>query len=111
MCLRDGSAQTTVLSATLTNHEIMRLTTLKGSIRIIFLQSPHCAANCLQHVRKVARAQPCANHVQHIQRSSRATCRVPRGTKGQLIYFNFILLAEPLTDEGREETGVPGENP
>ena len=27
------------------------------------------------------------------------------------IYLNFILLAEPLTNEGGEETGVPGENP
>ena len=25
--------------------------------------------------------------------------------------FSFILLAEPLTDEGGEETGEPGENP
>ena len=48
-------------------------------------------------------------------------CYVPRGTKGQLnywvwqswnpIYLSFILLAEPLTDKGREETGVPRENP
>ena len=49
-------------------------------------------------------------------------CYVPRGMKGQLsykiwqrflnrIYLSFILLAEPLTDEGGEETGVPGENP
>ena len=46
---------------------------------------------------------------------------VPRGMKGQLsyyvwqslnyIYFSFILLAEPLTNEGGVETGVPGENP
>ena len=58
----------------------------------------------------VAWAQLCVNHVQHIERLSRATCRVPRGTKGQLsyyvwqslnrIYFSFILLAEPWTDEG-----------
>ena len=34
----------------------------------------------------VARVQLCANHVQHIERLSRATCRVPRGTKGQLRY-------------------------
>ena len=34
----------------------------------------------------VARAQSCANHVQHIERLSRVTCRVPRGTKGQLSY-------------------------
>ena len=27
------------------------------------------------------------------------------------IYFSFVYLAEPLTDEGGEETGVPGENP
>ena len=26
-------------------------------------------------------------------------------------YFSFNLLAEPLTDEGGEETGAPGENP
>ena len=25
--------------------------------------------------------------------------------------FSFILLSEPLTDEGGEETGVPGEIP
>ena len=45
-------------------------------------------------------------------------CCVPPGTKGQLsyklcqssnhIYFNFILLAEPLTDEGVEEICAPG---
>ena len=68
----------------------------------------------------VARAQLCVEHVEHIKRLSRATCRVPRGTKGQLsclvrqsrnpISFSFILSAEPLTDEGGEETGVPGEN-
>ena len=27
------------------------------------------------------------------------------------IYLSFILLAEPLTDEGGEETRVPKENP
>ena len=35
---------------------------------------------------QVAKAQLCANHVQHIERLSRASCRVPRGTKGQLSY-------------------------
>ena len=34
---------------------------------------------------QVAMAQLCANHVQHIGRSSRVTC-VPRGTKGQFSY-------------------------
>ena len=48
-------------------------------------------------------------------------CHMPLGTKGQLsyyvwqslyrIYLSFILLAEPLTDGGGEETGVPRENP
>ena len=53
---------------------------------------------------------------------SRATCGVPRGTKGQLsyyagqslnrIYFSFLFYwLKPLTDEGGEETGVPKENP
>ena len=62
---------------------------LKGAIRD-FLQSPHCAANCLQHVRSsglgaivyTSRATHTAlitcnthsaHHVQHTQRSSRAT--------------------------------------
>ena len=35
---------------------------------------------------QVARVQSCANHVQHIERLSRATCRAPRGTNGQLSY-------------------------
>ena len=30
------------------------------------------------------RSLKCANHVQHIDRLSRATCSVPLGTKGQL---------------------------
>ena len=34
---------------------------------------------------QVARMQSCANHMQHIVHSSRATC-VPLGTKGQLSY-------------------------
>ena len=42
-----------------------------------FLKSAHCAANRLQHVgyAQMARAQSCANHVQHIERLSRSTCR------------------------------------
>ena len=56
------------------------------------------------------------------------SCYVPRDMKGQLSYinyiyiyislaelnricFSFIVLAEPLTYEGGEETGVSGENP
>ena len=45
-------------------------------------QSAHCAANCLQYVRL---SDPgvvvCKSRAAH-----RATCRVPRGTKGQLSY-------------------------
>ena len=58
---------------------------LKGAVRD-FLQSSHCAANYLQHARSCARAQLCANHVQHTERLFRATCRVPRGPEGQLSY-------------------------
>ena len=41
-----------------------------------FLQSPHCAANRLQHVRSNGPGAIMCNHVQHIERLSRATCRV-----------------------------------
>ena len=70
---------------------------------------------------QVAWAQLCANHVQHIDRFSPATCRVMCNVvrRDSLaikfvrveIPFNFILLAEPLTNEGGEETGVRRENP
>ena len=65
----------------------------------------------------MARVSSYANHVQHIER---ATCHVAKGIKGSsAIKFErgeiaFILAVfywlEPLTDEGGEETGVPGEN-
>ena len=45
---------------------------LKGTIRD-FLQSPHSAANRLQHVRASGPAQLCANHEQHIECLSRAS--------------------------------------
>ena len=56
-----------------------------GAVRD-FLQSPRCAVNCLQHFPQMAKAQSCDNHVQYIERLSRATCYVPLGTKGQLSY-------------------------
>ena len=46
---------------------IIIIVAFKGVIRDV-LQSPHSAANCLQHARSVTRAQSCANHVQHIER-------------------------------------------
>ena len=77
---------------------------------------------------QVAQAQSCANHVQHIERLLRATCHVTCHVVRRIssaikfvcvcvcvcvcdIYFSFILLAEQLTNEGGEESGVPGENP
>ena len=47
------------------------------------------------------------------------SCRVVRRDSSAIksdkslnrIHFDFVLLAEPLTDEGGEEIGVPGENP
>ena len=60
--------------------------------------------------------------MQHIERLSCATRRVPLGMKGQLsfnIKFDRVKIAfilellywlKPLTDEGGEETGAPREN-
>ena len=63
-----------------TGHVI--IITLKGAIRDFY--------NLLRTVSntyaQLAREQSCANHVQHIERLSRATCSVPLGTKGQLSY-------------------------
>ena len=98
---------------------IRRRIALKGAIQD-FLQSPHCTANHLQHLRW---SGPGA-----IVSKSRAphwvlimcymSCYIPCGKKRQLscwvwqswkrIYLSFILLAEPLTDEGGEKTRVPG---
>ena len=86
----------------------------KGATRD-FLQSPHWAPRTVSNTYdQAARAQSSANYVQHIERLSRATRRVPRGTKGQLSYwlwrswsaftlvvvwgffFFFFLLAETI---------------
>ena len=56
---------------------------LKGAHRDFFVTAPRTVSNAYV---QVARAQSSANHVQHIERLSRATCRVPLGTKGQLSY-------------------------
>ena len=79
---------------------------LKGAIRDFFyslLTAPRTVSNTYA---QVTRTQSCANHVQHIEHSSRATCRGPLDTKGQLscwvsqslngIHFSFILLAETI---------------
>ena len=71
---------------------------MQFEIFYILLTAPRIVPNTYA---QVARAQSCPNHEQHIERSSRATCR---------IYLSFISLAELLTDEAGEETGEPGEN-
>ena len=78
---------------------------LKGAIRDL-LQSPHSAANRLRHVRTIRNCVQimCATWYE-------GTAQLLSLTELKSHLFNFILLAEPLTDEGGEETGVPGENP
>ena len=81
-------------------------------------RSPHCAANCLQHVRSNGPgANMCKSRAAH---RAFTTCNMPCATwyegTAQLLSVTelkplFVLLAEQLTDEGGEETGVPGENP
>ena len=54
---------------------------LKGAFGDFLLIGPRTVSSTYP---QVAKAQSCANHVEHIKRLSRATCRVPRGKKGQL---------------------------
>ena len=58
---------------------------LKGAIRDFYdvITAPRTVSTT--HAQ-VTRAQSCTNHVQHTERSSRAKCRVPLRTKGQLSY-------------------------
>ena len=59
---------------------------LKDTIRD-FLQSPHCAARRLQHVRLSGPgAIVCKSHATHQVLITRNLCCVPRGSKGQLSY-------------------------
>ena len=81
--------------------------TQRRSLRF-FLQSPRCAANCLQHVHSSE------NHVQHIERPSRAICRVvchlvqrdSSAIKFDRVEISFILALlywlKPLTDTNIE---------
>ena len=86
---------------------IIIIIVFKGAIRD-FLQSPHSAANRLQHVRSSGPgAIVCKSRATHRALiTCQVSCYVPFGTKGQLsysvwqswnrIYLSFILLAEPL---------------
>ena len=77
--------------ASMTNLEeyvitiIVIIIALKGAIQDFYnpLTAPRTVSNTYA---QVARAQLCANHAQHIERLSRATCSVPLHTKGQLSY-------------------------
>ena len=87
-------------------------------------QSPHCTANCHQHVH--SSGPGAIVYKSFAAHRSLITYNISCGTwyegtaqvfkfwqSWNRIYFCFILLAEPLTDnhEGGEKTGVPGENP
>ena len=103
---------------------IIIIIAVKGAIPDL-LQSPHCTANCLQHIPSsslgVIVCKSRATHWALI--TCNMSCYMPRGTKGQLsykvwqswnrIYSSFILSAETINRSrgGGEETGVPGENP
>ena len=56
---------------------------LKGAIRDFYFVITAPRTVSTTHAQ-VTRAQSCTNHVQHTERSSRAKCRVPLPTKGQL---------------------------
>ena len=97
---------------------IMMIIAFKGATRDIW-QSPHCAANRLQHVRSSgADAIVCKPHATRRAPITRnMSCCVSRGRKGQLsywawqslnrIYLNFTLLARPLTDERIPYSALP----
>ena len=86
---------------------------LKGAVQDFYnlLTAPRTFFNT--HAQQ-ARAQSCVNHVQHIERLSRATCRVSRDVKRHLSYYvgqseiTFIFSLsdwlKPLTDQGGKET-------
>ena len=86
-----------------------------------FLQSPHCAANCLQHVSSSGPGTiVCKSRATHRALiTSNLQCATWYEGTAQLLSLTveiaFILALlyrlKPLTDEGGEETGVPEENP
>ena len=64
---------------------IIIIIALKGAFQDFYslLTALQTVSNTHAHV---AGAQSCVNHVQHIERFSRAACLVPRDAKGQLSY-------------------------
>ena len=61
---------------------IIIIIALKGAIRDFYILLTALRTFSNTYVQ-VAKGHLCANNVQHVKRLSRATCRVPRGTKGQ----------------------------
>ena len=85
---------------------MMIIIVFKGAIRDC-LQTPHCAANRLQHVHSSGPgAIVCKSRATH---RALITCNMTWQSLNR-IYLSFILLTEPLTDEGGEEARVPGRN-
>ena len=71
-----ATTTTTTTTTTIIIIIIITIIAFKGAIRDFFnnlLTAPRTVSNT--HAQ-VARAQSCANRVQHIERLSRATCRV-----------------------------------
>ena len=65
---------------------IIIIIAFKGVIRD-FLQSPHSAANCLQHARSSGPgAVVCKSRATHRALITNMSCYVPLGMKGQLSY-------------------------
>ena len=109
-----------IIVTTTTTATTTTILELKGTNRI-FLQFPHCAVNCLHHVRSSgrgaivckSRATQTAHHVQHVV--CHLVRRVSSANKVGRVQITFILALlyclKRLTDKGGEEAGVPGENP
>ena len=62
---------------------------------------------------QVVRVQSCANHVQHfVCHWVRRDSSVIKFDRLEIAFISALFYwLKPLTDEGGEETGAPGENP
>ena len=87
-----------------------------------FLMSPHCAGNCLQYARssgqglimcKSRATLPSVFYMQFIM--CHVAWRDSSATEFDWVKITFIIALfywlKPLSDEGGDETGVPGEKP
>ena len=96
---------------------IIIIIALKGTIRTS-LQSPHCAVNCFQHVHSSGLGtivcKSCAKHQALIMCNMswyKGTVQLLSLTELNRINFSFFYRLKPLINLGREENGVPRENP